>query len=175
MSIDNLKAALPEYAKDLKLNLGSISRTTNLTDQQLWGSLLAAAAATGSATVLKEIADEAADNLSEAAYNAALGAAAIMGMNNVFYSGKGNLGPEFQNEKAGLRMNIIGNPGIEKVDFDLFSLAVSVIGHCEFCTTAHAKECTEGGISKEGVMDALRIGSIMMGVARSIEMARALA
>ena len=46
MSVENLKAALPEYAKDLKLNLGSITRTTELNEEQLWGTLLASAAAT---------------------------------------------------------------------------------------------------------------------------------
>src|SRR3546814_16120834 len=63
MSVENLKNSLPEYAKDLKLNLSSIARTTVLNEQQLWGTLLATAAATKSASPLKEIASEAADNL----------------------------------------------------------------------------------------------------------------
>ena len=37
MSVENLKDALPEYAKDLKLNLGSITRSTVLNEEQLWG------------------------------------------------------------------------------------------------------------------------------------------
>lgn len=89
MSIDNLKEALPEYAKDLKLNLGSITRTTALSEEQLWGTLLASAAATRNDRVLSEIGAEAADYLSAEAYQAALGAASIMGMNNVFYRGRG--------------------------------------------------------------------------------------
>lgn len=60
MSVENLKNSLPEYAKDLKLNLSSIARTTVLNEQQLWGTLLATAAATKSASTLKEIASEAA-------------------------------------------------------------------------------------------------------------------
>src|SRR6185437_5753104 len=83
MSIENLKEALPEYAKDLKLNLGSISRSTVLNAEQLWGTLLASAAATRNTQVLTEIGAEAADELSAEAYQAALGAASIMGMNNV--------------------------------------------------------------------------------------------
>ena len=124
MSIDNLKNALPEYAKDLKLNLGSISRTTALNPEQLWGTLLATAAATRNPVVLKEIADEAADNLSAEAYNAALGAASIMGMNNVFYRGRGFLDGKYDDLRAGLRMNIIGNPGVDKALFELWSFAV---------------------------------------------------
>ena len=84
MSVENLKDALPEYAKDLKLNLGSISRSTVLNEEQLWGTLLAGAAATRNTQVLAEIGAEAADYLSSEAYQAALGAASIMGMNNVF-------------------------------------------------------------------------------------------
>ena len=91
MSVENLKAALPEYAKDLKLNLGSITRSTVLNEEQLWGALLASAAATRNTQVLAEIGPEAADYLSAEAYQAALGAASIMGMNNVFYRGRGFL------------------------------------------------------------------------------------
>ena len=76
------------YAKDLKLNLGSITRSTELNEEQLWGTLLASAAATRNSQELSEIGAEAADILSAEAYHAALGAASIMGMNNVFYRGR---------------------------------------------------------------------------------------
>lgn len=78
MSVENLKAVLPEFAKDLKLNLGSITRSTVLTQEQLWGTLLASAAATRNTQVLAEIGAEAADNLSDPAYQAALAAASVM-------------------------------------------------------------------------------------------------
>ena len=55
MSIDAIKEALPDYAKDLKLNLGSIVRSTELTEQQLWGALVATAAATKSEQLLREV------------------------------------------------------------------------------------------------------------------------
>ena len=71
MSIESLKNAVPGYAKDLKLNLGSLARSTNLDEQKKWGTFLACAAATGSATVLREISEEAGDYLSEEAYAAA--------------------------------------------------------------------------------------------------------
>ena len=169
MSIESLKNAVPGYAKDLKLNLGSLARSTNLDEQKKWGTFLACAAATGSATVLREISEEAGDYLSEEAYAAALAAAAVMGMNNVFYSAKGNMGDDFANERAGLRMNVIANPGVDKADFDLWSFAVSAIGHCEFCTAAHAEDCLKAGISKEGVMDALRIAATTAGLARAVK------
>src|SRR5258708_21702622 len=125
MSVDNLKDALPDYAKDLKLNLGSISRSTVLNDEQLWGTLLASAAATRNTQVLAEIGAEAADILSSEAYQAALGAASIMGMNNVFYRGRGFLEGKYDDLRAGLRMTIIGNPGVDKPNLDLWSFATS--------------------------------------------------
>ena len=80
MSIDNLKEALPEYAKDLKLNLGSLEPHHRAERAAAVGHLpLASAVATGNSTVIAEISAEAADVLSGDAYNAALGAASIMG------------------------------------------------------------------------------------------------
>jgi len=175
MSIDNLKEALPEYAKDLKLNLGSISRTTALNEEQLWGTLLSTAAATKSAKVLSEIADEAADNLSAEAYNAALGAASIMGMNNVFYRGRGFLDGKYDDLRPGLRMNIIGNPGVDKAAFELWSFAVSSINGCGHCVAAHENTLREAGVDGEAIFEALKVASIVTGVAQAIATTEVLA
>ncbi|RVW03530.1 carboxymuconolactone decarboxylase family protein [Rhodococcus spongiicola] len=168
MSVENLKNSLPEYAKDLKLNLGSLARTTELNEQQLWGTFLACAAATRSASVLREIAEEAADVLSAEAYNAALGAASIMGMNNVAYRAKGFLGDEFAQVRMGLRMNIIGNPGVEKADFELWSLAVSTINGCHDCTAAHDAVVRKEGFTKEQVWEAVKVAATLQGVAQAL-------
>ncbi|ASR03630.1 alkyl hydroperoxide reductase [Gordonia rubripertincta] len=175
MSIDNLKEALPEYAKDLKLNLGSISRTTALNEEQLWGTLLSTAAATKSAKVLSEIADEAADILSAEAYNAALGAASIMGMNNVFYRGRGFLDGKYDDLRPGLRMNIIGNPGVDKAAFELWSFAVSSINGCGHCVAAHENTLREAGVEREAIFEALKVASIVTGVAQAIATTEVLA
>ncbi|MGL4306621.1 MAG: alkyl hydroperoxide reductase [Mycobacteriaceae bacterium] len=174
MSVDNLKAALPEYAKDLKLNLGSIVKSTVLSEQQLWGTLLATAAATRSASTLKEIAEEAADILSAEAYNAALGAASIMGMNNVFYRAKGFLGGKYDDLRAGLRMQIIGSPGVPKGDFELWSFAVSAINGCSHCLEAHEHTLREEGVSREVIFESLRVASIVGGVGQAITTGEAL-
>lgn len=39
MSIDNLKNKMPDYAKDIKLNLSSLANEETLNSQQLWGRL----------------------------------------------------------------------------------------------------------------------------------------
>lgn len=174
MTIENLKNAIPEFAKDLKLNLGSISRTTELTDEQLWGSLLACAAATRNTQVLTEIAAEAADNLSAEAYQAALGAASIMGMNNVFYRGRHFLEGAYDDLRPGLRMNIIGNPGVDKANFELWAFAVSAINGCSACMVSHEHVVREAGVSREAVLEALKVASIVAGVAQAIVAGQAL-
>jgi alkyl hydroperoxide reductase subunit D len=175
MSIENLKNALPDYAKDLKLNLGSATRSTVLTEQQLWGTLLAAAAATRSATTLREIAEEAADTLSAEAYNAALGAASIMAMNNVFYRGRGFLDGRYDDLRPNLRMQIIGAPGVDKADFELWSFAVSSINGCQHCLHAHEQTLREAGVDRERIFEALRIASIVAGVGQAVAAAETLA
>jgi alkyl hydroperoxide reductase subunit D len=174
MSVENLRAALPEYAKDLKLNLGSITRTAVLNGEQLWGTLLASAAATRNAQVLAEIGADAADNLSAEAYNAALGAASIMGMNNVFYRGRGFLEGRYDDLRPGLRMNIIGNPGVDKATFELWSFAVSSINGCSHCMVAHEHTLRESGIDREAVLEALKVAAIVSGVAQAIMTAETL-
>lgn len=168
MSIENLKDALPEYAKDLKLNLGSIARTTLLNGEQLWGTLLASAAATRNAQVLKEIGDEAASQLSAEAYQAALGAASIMAMNNVFYRGRGFLEGRYDDLRAGLRMNIIANPGVHKASFELWSFAVSSINGCPDCVSAHEQTLRKADVSRETILEALKAAAIVAGVAQAI-------
>ncbi len=177
MSIDAVKEALPEYAKDLKLNLGSIVRSTELTEQQLWGgALVATAAATKSEQLLREITEDALDVLTEEAYHAALGAAAIMGgMNNVFYRTKHQLEGRYDDLRAGLRMNIIANPGVAKADFELWSLAVSAINGCDQCLAAHEKELRDADVSRTVIFEAIRLASIVSGVAQALLTTQALA
>lgn len=169
MSIDNLRSSLPEYAKDVKLNLGSLTRSTELSEQQLWGTLVASAAATRNETVFSEIADEAKEHLSDEAFDAALGAATIMAMNNVAYRAKSWLGDDYSKVKFGLRMNIIAKPGIEKADFELYSLAVSTVNGCEHCSVAHDNTVREEGLTKEQVWEAVKIAATVQAVAQAVE------
>ena len=169
MSIDNLRSALPEYAKDQKLNLGSLTRSTELNEQQLWGTLLASAAATKNDTVFSEISEEAKEHLSEEAFEAALGAATVMAMNNVAYRARHFLGDDYTNVKMGLRMNIIAKPGVEKVDFELWSLAVSTINGCENCVAAHANVVREEGLTREQAWEAVKVAAVIEAVAQAVQ------
>ncbi|MFC0863477.1 carboxymuconolactone decarboxylase family protein [Sphaerimonospora cavernae] len=175
MSIDNLKGALPGYAKDIKLNLGSLVTTSSLSEQQLWGTLLATAVATKSQRVIAEVSSEAADFLSAEAYTAAKAAASIMAMNNVYYRSAHLIGGEYATMPARLRMTVIGNPGVDKLDFELWSLAVSAIGGCGQCLESHEKVVRSAGLSREQVQEAIKIAAVVNAVATTLEAEAALA
>ncbi|MFE3597872.1 alkyl hydroperoxide reductase [Streptomyces sp. NPDC059096] len=170
MSLDELKSALPEYAKDLKLNLGSVIGNSELSQQRLWGTVLACAIASRSPRVLRELEPEARENLSAEAYTAAKSAAAIMAMNNVFYRTRHLLSdPEYGTLRAGLRMNVIGRPGVEKDDFELWSLAVSAINGCGQCLDSHEQVLRSAGMDRETVQEAFKIAAVIQAVGTTLD------
>jgi len=175
MTIDALRDQIPDYAKDIRLNLGSLANETVLSDQQKYGSFLAAAFAGRNATVIKAISAEVADKLSPEAITAAKAAAAIMAMNNVYYRSAHLMSSEeYLKLPAKLRMNIIGNPGIEKVDFELWSLAVSAVNGCGLCLDSHEKVVRKEGVTTEQIQAALRIAAVVHAAAAIIDGEQAL-
>ncbi|MCC5035268.1 MULTISPECIES: alkyl hydroperoxide reductase [Streptomyces] len=176
MALDALKSALPDYAKDLKLNLGSVIGNSDLPQQQLWGTVLACAIASRSPIVLRELEPEARSYLKPEAYTAAKAAAAVMAMNNVYYRTRHLLSdPEYGTMRAGLRMNVIGNPGVEKTDFELWSLAVSAINGCGACLDSHEQVVRKGGVDRETVQEAFKIASVIQAVAATLDAEEVLA
>ena len=170
VSIETLKALLPDYAKDLKLNLSSLLREETLTEQQLWGTILASAIASRNQETTVAIENEASQHLSNAAMTAAKAAVAIMSMSNVYYRFVHLASQDsYQTMPAKLRMNIIANPGVEKADFELWSLAISAINGCGLCVDSHENELRKAGMSKDAIQLAVRIASVLHAVAVVIE------
>jgi lipoyl-dependent peroxiredoxin subunit D len=175
MSIDALRELLPSYAKDLSLNLSTLSGETTLTDQQKWGVFVASAYAVGQPDVVRQINTAAeAFGLSVEAATAARAAAAIMGMNNVYYRALHLLSNhEYRTLPARLRMNVLANPGVEKADFELWSLAVSAINGCGMCLDSHEAELKKHGVGAPQIQTALRIAATVNAVSRVIAAERA--
>jgi len=170
MSIETLKNQIPAYAKDIKLNLSSLANDETLTEQQKWGTFYASALATRSPALIKAIEEEVEQHLSETALTGAKAAHAIMAMNNVYYRFLGLVqNSVYQGMPAGLRMNIIANPGIEKADFELWSLAVSAINACKGCINAHEQELLKHDITTHQIQTAVRIASVKKAVAAIID------
>jgi alkyl hydroperoxide reductase subunit D len=167
MNLDELMERVPAYAKDLKLNFTSIVRQqSELTSQQLWGTIVSCAVAARNPELTQAALQEGAEKLSPEAFEAAKAAAALMGMNNIFY----RFSHLTRNEKystmpARLRMNVIRTHGIEQADFELWCAAVSAINACPACVDSHERVVREKGISEEAVLAAVRVASIIHGLA----------
>ena len=171
MSLDALRESLPAYAKDLSLNLSSLASETLLSDQQKWGTFVASAYAVGSGPVIKAVNAAAKDaGLSDEAHTAAKAAAAIMGMNNVYYRALHIMeDQEYRTLPARLRMTVIGAPGVDKTDFELWCTAVSAINGCGMCLDAHEEELKKRGVPNTAIQATLRIGAVINAVSRVVE------
>ena len=140
MSLKTFVEALPDYAKDLRLNASSILNDQTLGEERKNGLLLACAHGSGHKPLVEAVEAEVAGKLSEQFASAARGAAALMAMNNVYYRFVHLASnPVYGTLPAKLRMNVIGAPGIDKADFELFSLAVSAINGCGSCIDSHER------------------------------------
>lgn len=173
MDINELKQHIPDYAKDLKINFGNVldvEQHEALSDEQVWGVALATAIATRNKPLIETIESQAAGALSPEYLKAAKSAAAIMGMNNIYYRFLHLASnDEYAKMQAKLRMTVIGSPGIEKADFELMSLAVSAINGCGMCIDSHEKILIKAGVSTQAIQDAVRIASVMHAVGVVLE------
>ncbi len=163
MTLDALIDTLPSSARDLKLNFSSLVRNnTELTAQQLWGTVTAVAIATRNAALTAAALDAAAVQISAQALEAAKTSAAVMGMNNIFYRFQHlSSNPKYSTMGARLRMNGLRGHGVEDVDFELWSLAVSAVNGCGKCLDAHEKVVRDKGASEELVMAVVRVASVI--------------
>lgn len=166
MALKDFAGTLPDFAKDIRLNVGSLLNETVLNDQRKYGTFLACAHATGHKPLVEAAEAEVSSRLSTEAANAARAAAAVMAMNNVYYRFTHLASNhEYRNLPAKLRMNVIGAPGIDKVDFELFSLAVSAMNGCGMCIDSHEIVLKKAGVTAEQIQTAVRIGAVMQAVA----------
>lgn len=162
-NLEGLRDSLPDFARDTKLNLGTVltpEGAPDLTEAQIWGIALASAYATQHHGVIAAV--EADAQVSPETVTAAKAAATIMAMNNVYYRFVHLVhDADIKALPAKLRMNVIAQPGIAKVDFELMSLAVSAINGCGMCLEAHMHEVTKAGVSKLAVQSAVRIAAVI--------------
>jgi len=169
MTLDTIRDSLPDYARDLKLNLGAVLALTGapgLNEKQIWGVAVASAIASRNIGFAKQIEALAAGTLDEAWMTAARSAAAIMGMNNIYYRFLHLVeDAEYAQMPARLRMNVIGSPGIDKLDFELLSIAVSAVNGCGMCIVAHEKTLRKHEVPREAIQSAVRIAATVHAVA----------
>jgi alkyl hydroperoxide reductase subunit D len=173
MNIEQIRDALPDYARDLKLNLGSVLTTTGapgLSEKQIWSIAVASAIAARNTSFARSIEAQSRAHLADVEVEGAKAAAAIMGLNNIYYRFLHLVEDgEYQAMPARLRMNVIANHGIDKLDFELISLAVSAVNGCGLCVTSHEKKLRAHDVSREAIQSAVRIAATIHAVAVTLE------
>ena len=168
--MESLRNALPEYAKDLRLNLSSLAAETVLDETKKAGTFVAAALASRNPDVVRALLAEFGSRMAPADLQAAKAAAAIMAMNNVYYRFTHLVeSDDYGKLPARLRMNALANPGTAKENFELWSLAVSAVNGCGMCIEAHERVLRKAGVSAEQVQAAVRIAAVVHAVAVTLE------
>jgi lipoyl-dependent peroxiredoxin subunit D len=169
-ALKQLRAAIPDAAKDIRLNLQAVLRGGSLSEPQRWGVAAAAAVAARHPRLREAVLAAASTAAGAAVVEDARAAASLMAMNNVYYRFRHMVGkPIYREKPAGLRMNRLMQPATNRVDFELMSLAVSAINGCETCVRAHEKTVTDGGLTADQVNDAVRIAATIYAAAVALE------
>lgn len=157
--LDSIKSLIPDYAKDIRLNIDGTIARSSLAPEDALGVALAAAFAAKS----KPIIDVLKANTPAAEANAALTAAALMGMNNAWYPYVEMAGDdELKTMRAELRMNAYASSGgVDKKKFEAYALAASIVGKCHFCVKSHFDLLKKEGLTTQQLRDIGRIAAVI--------------
>lgn len=166
--VNSIKELIPDYAKDIRLNLDGTIARSSLEGSDAVGVALAAAFAAKSRKIIDIICASGA--LSEEEKNAALTASALMGMNNVWYPYvEMTEDADLKGQPAQLRMNAYAtNGGVDKRRFEMYALAASIIGKCQYCIKSHFDLLKKEGMSSQQLRDVGRIAAVVNAAAQVI-------
>ncbi|CEG58585.1 carboxymuconolactone decarboxylase family protein [Legionella fallonii] len=163
--LENIKQGIPDIAKDIRLNLSKVldlSQNDGLTEGQILGSALAVAYSLGDKELVTELKEAITD---EPLVNAAQLAASLMAMTNIYYRFTHLTGSaEVGHIPAGLRMQGMMNPGVDRVTFETLSLAVSALNGCGTCISSHTRQLQEHGLSAATIARIGRISAVIHAV-----------
>ncbi len=164
--LQTINDRIPDYAKDLRLNFDAVISRSSLAPAEAVGAALAAAFAARSAPLVEALREAPALDARHA--QAALTAAALMGMNNVWYPFvEMAADAELNTVRPELRMNAYAtHGGVERKSFELYALAASIVGKCGFCIQSHARLLRESGLSTQQLRDVGRIAAVVNAVAQ---------
>ena len=165
-NINELLKQVPPAASDLASNLSTVLQSQFLSPQQIWSVALTSSFFVQHPALTAAVLGDAQGIIGEDGVEDARGAAAIMGMNAVYYQFRHMIDKESYSERmAGLRMNRMVNPATSKLQFELCSLACAAIAGCEACLLAHEANLVEEGLTEDQVHDTIRIAAVIQGIA----------
>jgi lipoyl-dependent peroxiredoxin subunit D len=163
-SLEKLAAVDSRYLKDLKLNIGTVLKSTNINKKEAY--LLALAVAVNEKSTLLISAFEALarkEETSDAEIAEIHACTSLMNTNNIFYRFRHYLPQNqyYNNTPAGLRMSIMMSPVLGKEFFELVSLVISALNGCELCVTSHEASVKQHGATEARIYDAIRLGAVI--------------
>jgi alkyl hydroperoxide reductase subunit D len=166
--LNAIKELIPDYAKDIRLNLDGTIARSSLEGNDAVGVALAAAFAAKSKPIIMAITN--AGVLSPEEQNAVLTAAALMGMNNVWYPYVEMAeDADLKGSPAQLRMNAYAtNGGVDKRRFEMYALAASIVGKCHFCVKSHFDLLKKEGMTTSQLRDVGRIAAVINAASQCI-------
>ena len=167
--LNSIKELIPDFAKDIRLNIDGTIARSSLEGNDAVGVALAAAFAAKSRKIIDII--QSSGVLSAEEVNAALTASALMGMNNVWYPYVEMADDaDLKTQPAQLRMNAYAtNGGVDKRRFEMYALSASIIGKCHFCVKSHFELLKKEGMSSVQLRDVGRIAAVINAAAQVIE------
>jgi lipoyl-dependent peroxiredoxin subunit D len=162
--LNSIKDRMPEYAKDIRLNLDGVIARSSLAPEDAIAVALAAAFAAKS----KPLIDAFKAAVPPAEGHAALTAAALMGMNNAWYPFVEMADDaELKTVRAELRMNAYASSGgVDKKKFEAYALAASIVGKCHFCVKSHYELLKKEGLTTQQLRDIGRIAAVVNAAAQ---------
>ncbi len=168
--LDRVRDAIPEPARDIRLNLQSVLAPGALTPEHRWGVAVASAVASRNARLQEAVIGDARAEVDATVVDDAVAAATLMAMNNVYYRFRHLVEkPSYTEKPARLRMNRLARPATTKLAFELYSLAASAIGGCGTCMQAHERVVVAGGLTEDQVHEAIRIAATINAAAVALE------
>jgi alkyl hydroperoxide reductase subunit D len=172
--IDQLRETLSEATKDMKLNLSSLLRGDKLSQNEAWGCALSAAYFVQSRSLVNALINDSTEILSEGEREDAKAAAAIMGMNTIYYRSRHMIGHDFyQQQRAGLRMTRMMKPASDKVRFELYSMTCAALAGCDVCLRSHEESLLQEEVSREKIHEVLRVAGVINGFDIAVEAEKA--
>jgi lipoyl-dependent peroxiredoxin subunit D len=161
-ALEALRERMPEAVRDIKLNLQAVMQSATLSSAQRYGVAIATAAAARDTVLRDALITDATREVDPGVIEDAIAAAALMMMTNVYYRFRHLVGKASYGEMpARLRMNRLAHPAASKLDFELYSLAVSAINGCETCVQAHERVLVAGGLTEQQIHDAVRLAAVV--------------
>jgi lipoyl-dependent peroxiredoxin subunit D len=161
-ALEKIREALPDLARDIKLNLQTVMQSTSLTTAQRYGVAIASATAARDSVLRDAFIADAREQVDAGVIEDATAAATLMAMTNVYYRFRHLVDkPAYAEMPARLRMNRLASPAASKLDFELYALVVSALNGCAACVQAHEQVLVAGGLTEAQIHDAVRLAAVV--------------